>query len=109
MANGVDNPTLIYAPRAAQDLEKTENKFAHQVLDDLEMLGAGKCPAGKIKKLHGIDFMELKTGDHRTIYRKTGSLIVVVRVANRRELDRAVGSIDPISFRYWLKSRISGR
>lgn len=103
----MDSPKLIYAPRAVKDLERMETKYGNQVLDDLELLESGQCPKGKIKKLRGVDFMELKTGDYRSIYRKENRYFVVVRVVNRRDLDRVVGNIDPIAFKAWLKQRLA--
>lgn len=102
MAKGVDSRRLIYAPRAVSDLEELERKYAHQILDDLELLLGEPWPSTKVRKLRGCDFMELKTGDYRAIFKRKGELIVVVRVVNRKELVRAIGAINPVSLRIWL-------
>ena len=93
---------LLYAPRAEQDLATLETRFANQILDDLELLTSWPWPAGKVKRLRGCPYSEIKTGDYRTVLRQDGDNVVIVRVVNRKDLDRAVRKINTEAVSRWL-------
>jgi len=101
----VDRRRLVYAPRAQRDLVSLQKKFASQVLADLELLQAPPWPRGKVKPLRGTDFWEIKTGDFRVIFLPKGKDVVVLRVVNRRDLDKAIGRIDVAALVRWLRKR----
>jgi mRNA-degrading endonuclease RelE of RelBE toxin-antitoxin system len=99
----VDECDIVYAPRAQRDLLKLEQKFALQILDDLELLRTPPWPRGKVKKLRGQDCWEIKTGDYRTIFWPRKRLVVILRIVNRRELEAAIGRIDVRALLAWLR------
>jgi len=101
----VDSRRLVYAPRAQRDLVGLQRKFARQVLGDLEILQTPPWPSGKVKQLRGSDFWEIKTGEFRTIFCSHGKDVVVLRVVNRRDLDRTIGRINIAALVGWLKGR----
>jgi len=101
----VDRRRLVYAPRAQRDLLALQKKFARQVLADLELLQAPPWPPGKVKPLRGTGFWEIKTGDFRTIFWPKGTDVVVLRVVNRRDLEKAVGRVDVVVLVRWLQER----
>ena len=97
--------TLIYSPRAQRDFKKLPVKQAHQILDDLGKLVKPQkdWPVGQIKRLKGHPYWEIKTGDFRSIFILQGTKVVVLRVVNRRELEREVKRIDWRWFSEWLQ------
>ena len=80
-----------------------ESRFAHQVLDDLEILRTPPWPPGKVKKLRGSDFWEIKTGNFRTLFWPQGRDVVLLRVVNRRDLEKAITRIDFRALLHWLR------
>ena len=101
----MDRRRLVYAPRAQRDLVALQKKFAAQVLADLEVLRTPPWPKGKVKPLRGTGFWEIKSGDYRTIFLPKGKDVIVLRVVNRRDLDRAIGRIDVVALVRWLRGR----
>lgn len=101
----MDRRELVYAPRAQRDLQKLEKRDALQVLEDLELLEAPPWPLGKVKKLRGPDVWEIKTGDFRTLFWPYASKVVILRVVNRRDLERAMERIDVRTLVQWLRQR----
>jgi len=99
----VDERELIYAPRAQRDLLALPKLNARQILEDLELLQTLPWPAGKARKLRGHDFWEIKTGDYRTIFWPQGKKVVILRVVNRRDLERTLGHIDVRALVEWLR------
>lgn len=96
---------LVYAPRAQRDLLGLQKKFARQVLSDLEILETPPWPGGKVKPLRGSDFREIKTGDFRTIFWPHGKDVVILRIVNRRDLDKAIGRINITALVHWLREQ----
>lgn len=101
----MDKRLLIYAPRAQRDLEELEQRNALRILDDLEILVTPPWPPGKVKKLRGHDYWEIKTGDFRAIFRPQGKTVVVLRVINRRDLGKAIDRINMRALREWLQQQ----
>jgi len=100
----VDERELVYAPRAGRDLVAIPKRDALRILGDLELLRVPPWPPGKVKRLRGTDFWEVKTGDYRTIFWPEGPRkVVVVRVVNRRDLERTLGRIDLRALVAWLR------
>ena len=56
-----------------------------------------------MKKIRGQDHWELKTGDFRTIFWPRGKKVVVLRIVNRRDLERTIGRIDVRDLLRWLR------
>lgn len=101
----MDERTLAYAPRAQRDLEALPKRDALRVLEDLELLQSPPWPPPKVKPLRGHPFWEIKTGDFRTIFWPTGRKVVILRVVNRRDLERTLGGLDPRALTRWLVER----
>ncbi len=99
----MDRRVLVYAPRAQRDIGDLQKADALRVLDDLEILQTPPWPAGKVKKLRGHDFWEIKTGDFRTLFWPHGAMVVILRVVNRRDLEGAIGRIDVRTLLRWLR------
>lgn len=93
-------------PRALRDLEQLQERHARLILEDLEILRIRPWPPAKVKKLHGTELWEIKTGDYRTLFLPQGRRAVVVRVLNRRDLERTVGRIDPAYVFDWLRRHV---
>ena len=100
-----DRRELAYYPRAQRDLVALEKHFARQILDDLPILESPPWPPGKVKKLHGCDFWELKCGDFRAMFLPRGKKVILVRVVNRRDLGKALGGIDRRAVERWSEEQ----
>jgi mRNA-degrading endonuclease RelE of RelBE toxin-antitoxin system len=99
----VGKPALVYAPRAQRDLEGLERRNAPHILEDPELLESPPWPPGKVKKLRGQEFWEIKTGDFRTIFWPHGQKVVILRVVNRRDLEGAIDRIDVGALVRWFQ------
>lgn len=99
----MDKRRLLYAPRAQRDLGALAPRQADLILDDLEILASPPWPPGKVKRLRGSDFWEIKTGDFRTIFWPRGKDVVILRVVNRRDLERELGRINLRALVLWLQ------
>lgn len=100
-----DRRRLLYFPRAQRDLLALEKRFARQISDRLPILETPPWPPGKVKKLHGCDFWEIRSGDFRAVFWPRGKDVVVLRVVNRRDLERAIGGIDRRAIEKWAEGR----
>ena len=60
-----DEREVVLYPRAQRDLVRMEKRYARQICADLPLLRTPPWPPGKVKKLHGYDFWEIKCGDFR--------------------------------------------
>jgi mRNA-degrading endonuclease RelE of RelBE toxin-antitoxin system len=88
---------LLLSRRAQADLDTVPDKPAARILDALERLALDpSSTALDIKALVGKrPWRRLRIGDHRVLFRvaANGSVVLVARVVDRRDLDRAVGSL----------------
>jgi len=98
-----DQRKLTYARRAQKDLQSLEKRFALQILADLPLLEHPPWPPGKVKRLVGTEWWELKTGDYRTIFWPDRTDVVILRVVNRRDLDRQMPRVKPADLATWLR------
>ena len=101
----VDERKLVYAPRAQRDLHSLPKRYALQILEDLEILQGPPWPPGKVKKLRGHDFWEIKTGSYRTIFLPRGKDVIILRIVNRRDLDQTLDRINIRSLIEWIRER----
>jgi mRNA-degrading endonuclease RelE of RelBE toxin-antitoxin system len=87
--------TIEISPRAFRDLGGLEKRAAKAVLDELEMLKATPWPTPpQVKKLAGFKTLyRLRTGNYRTIFEALGRNIVVLRVMDRKEMERALKNL----------------
>jgi len=100
----VDRRELVYAPRAQRDLLDLEEHYAAQVLADLELLQRPPWPPGKVKKLPGTEYWEIKCGDFRAVFWPEGKSVVILRVVNRRDLAVAIKRIDFRALLAWVRA-----
>ncbi len=104
----MDKRELVYAPRAQRDLKGLQKHDAFLILEDLELLQTPPWPPGKVKKLRGQEFWEIKTGDFRTLFWPLGKRVVVLRVVNRRDLEAAIERIDVRALIRWFQETHGG-
>jgi len=62
-------------------------------------------PPGKVKKLRGRDYWEIKSGDFRAIFRPHKKTVIVLRIVNRRDLEKAIGRIDIRALLRWIREQ----
>lgn len=85
---------LVQLTRAAvADLDRLPTADREHVSDDLRTLA--ERPVGgppRIKRLRGFDFplYRLRSGSYRVLYRIDESIVTVMRVINRRDLERTL-------------------
>jgi mRNA interferase RelE/StbE len=83
--------------RAAKDLDSLPKKTALRVIEALEQLGADPgSKAVDTKALVGRrPWRRLRVGEHRVLFRSAdkGRVLLVARVIDRKELDRALGTL----------------
>jgi len=101
----VDKSEIVYAPRAQRDIAKLQKQTALRILDDIEILRKKPWPPARVKKLVGHEYWEIKTGDFRTIFWPQDEEIVVLRIVNRRDLEKAIDRIDVKALFRWLRER----
>lgn len=100
----MDRRSVILAPKAQRDLSNLPERDAELVIQDLELLETPPWQRGKVKKLRGLDYWEIKTGDYRSIFLPEGKKVVVLRIINRRDLFRTLKHIDITAVIRWLRS-----
>lgn len=105
----MDERVLVYAPRAQRDLLALPKRHSRQILEDLDLLRNPPWPPGKVKKLRGQDFWEIKTGDYRTLFWPHGKKVVILRAVNRRDLERTLGRINVRALVEWLREHGRGK
>ncbi len=79
--------------RAADDLDQVPIEIRKEILSDIRQLSSAPFPTGtQVKKLKGFrpPLYRLRTGDYRIIYRVEARAILVLRVINRKDLDRII-------------------
>ncbi|MBI4564747.1 MAG: type II toxin-antitoxin system RelE/ParE family toxin [Planctomycetes bacterium] len=94
---------ILLFPKAVRDLEKLDQKYTRQVLEDVELLRNDPWPAGKIKKRRGTPLWEIKTGDYRSLFLLEPKRAVIARGVNRKTLEAAVKSFDIRYVLDWLR------
>ncbi|MBI2154860.1 MAG: type II toxin-antitoxin system RelE/ParE family toxin [Candidatus Rokubacteria bacterium] len=85
--------TVQLTRAAVKDLDGLLPSLRDQVTQDLRQLEEAPVgPPPRIKRLRGFPFplYRLRSGDYRILYRIDEAVITVMRVINRRDLDRAL-------------------
>jgi mRNA interferase RelE/StbE len=85
--------TVQLTRAGARDLDRVPSVHREQVIEDIQ--GLQQSPLGpppRIKRLRGLSspLFRLRSGDYRILYRVDDTLVTVMRVINRRDLDRAL-------------------
>ncbi len=87
---------VVLTDRAVADLDAVTLKVRLQVAQDIASLARGPLPprAG-VKKLKGYrpPLYRLRAGDYRVLYRVAQRTVMVLRVIDRRDLDRILGTV----------------
>ena len=99
----MDKRKVVLAPKARRDLFKLPERDAELITDDLKLLETPPWPPGKVKKLRGVDYWEIRTGNYRSLFLQKGKTVVVLRIINRRDLLRTVKHIDVNAVLRWLQ------
>jgi mRNA-degrading endonuclease RelE of RelBE toxin-antitoxin system len=89
----VDALTIHLAQSAAGDLEAIPDKLRNQIVEAIKSLAEKPFPAGSTtKKLKGFKppLNRLRSGDYRVFYRVQGSAILVMRIIDRKDLERTI-------------------
>lgn len=82
------------SPRALRDLQKFPPPVARKILDDIEVLGETPWPGPpQVKKLKGYELYRLRTGNYRSIFEARQGKVVVLRIVNRKDLERILETL----------------
>jgi len=85
--------TVQLAHSAIEDLNNIEEHIRGQVVDGIRSLSFDPLPTGKgIKKLKGFKppLYRYRSGDFRIIYRLSNRLVMILRIINRKELEKII-------------------
>ncbi len=78
---------------AADDLQDIPDKFREQIITSIKLLSVNPLVSGTgIKKLKGFKppLYRLRSGDYRVLYRITERIITIMRVIDRKELEKII-------------------
>ncbi len=78
---------------AVKDLDRLDPALRDQLVRDLRDLQTdptGRPPRIKRLRGYGAPLYRLRSGDYRVVYRLEEDLITVLRIINRRDLERAL-------------------
>ncbi|MFZ3072361.1 MAG: type II toxin-antitoxin system RelE/ParE family toxin [Thermodesulfobacteriota bacterium] len=79
---------------ATGDLDATQNR--EQIISDIKKLYDNPLPTGiNIKKLKGFNppLYRLRSGNYRVLYRIEGPVVTIMRIIDRKELERTIKRI----------------
>ena len=88
--------SLQLTKQARSDLLRLSVQLQKQIARDIGPLATNPFPQGtRIKKLKGFAFplYRLRSGDFRVLYRIDGSQITLMRVIDRKMLDRILAGL----------------
>jgi mRNA interferase RelE/StbE len=78
---------------AEDDLDRIPGKIRRAILSDVQRLSGAPFPPGAhLKKLVGFKppLYRMRTGDFRVLYRVEAEAVFLLRVIDRKELERAI-------------------
>jgi mRNA interferase RelE/StbE len=81
---------------AVDDLKNISEKLRNQIHHDIEALESAPFPAGaRIKRLRGFrpPIYRLRSGDFRILYQIRENMVTILRVIERKLLDRVLKRI----------------
>jgi mRNA interferase RelE/StbE len=84
---------VVLTEHAIADLEEPPKNLREQIHRDLKSLQESPFPSGtQIKRLKGFrpPIYRLRSGDFRVLYRIRGDQVTVLRVIDRKLLDRVI-------------------
>jgi len=82
-----------FSPRAIEDLQALSSDAAARIVKKLRQLEDSPFPLGDtVKQLQGFETLtyRLRIGDYRAVYRIYGTVVVILRIIHRSELERAL-------------------
>jgi mRNA-degrading endonuclease RelE of RelBE toxin-antitoxin system len=85
--------TVDLSPRAIEDLQTLSSDAAARILKKLRQLEDSPFPRGDaVKQLQGFETptYRLRIGDYRAVYRIYGTVVVILRIIHRSELERGL-------------------
>jgi len=83
---------------AALDLDSIPNDIRRRIIEHMKILSTNPFSfGGTIKKLRGFKppLYRLRSGDYRVLYRVHGDLVTIMRVIDRKDLERIIKRIRP--------------
>jgi mRNA interferase RelE/StbE len=92
----VNEYTLQLTRAAHRDLKQLPVRIQKQISEDLKTLPSDPFPQGnRIKKLKGfgVPLFRLRSGDFRVLYRIDGKEIILLRIIDRKMLDRILSQL----------------
>ncbi len=85
--------TVQLAQSAVDDLGVIPDKLRSRIVEAIKSLADNPLPTGsRIKKLKGFKppLYRLRSGDYRVLYRIQSSIILIMRIIDRKELERTI-------------------
>ena len=85
--------TVQLAQSAAGDLDGIPDRLRSQIVEAIKSLANNPLPTGSgVKKLKGFKppLYRLRSGDYRVLYRIQSSAILIMRIIDRKELERTI-------------------
>ena len=85
--------TIQLTRAAADDLDCIPDELRHKLLSEIQNLAINPfIHGGSIKKLKGFKppLYRFRSGDFRIIYHVEGPLITIMRIINRKELEKII-------------------
>ena len=85
--------TVELSPRVIEDLQTLSSDATARILKKLRQLEDSPFPRGDtVKQLQGFETLtyRLRIGDYRAVYRIYGTVVVILRINHRSELERAL-------------------
>ncbi len=89
----MDAFTVQMTGSAVDDLQDIQLRFREQIVAAIKTLSANPLVSGTgIKKLKGFKppLYRLRSGDYRVLYRIEGRTITIMRVIDRKELEKTI-------------------
>jgi len=79
--------------RAIDQLQNLPKKIGRRLFRRIEALASNPRPAGSEKVVTTTDLRKVRSGDYRIIYAILGREVYVLKVADRKDVYRALGSL----------------
>ena len=89
---------VLLTEHAVADLEGVSKEIRQQIQRDLKTLQTSPLPSGiQIKRLKGFrpPIYRLRSGDFRVLYRIREDKVTVLRVIDRKLLERVIKRLNP--------------
>jgi mRNA interferase RelE/StbE len=80
--------SIHYKESVAKDLKRIDKVTARQLLSKLEHTLSSRPDAGEPLKGEFQGLFKYRVGDYRIIYAKSASVVLVLRIAHRKEVYR---------------------